>query len=232
LSHKAHCNYLPGVPLTGEKSSIRVLPDLSLYNITLTLILREDIIVAQKNDEGMSHLRRRLSEGDPKVNCFCEDEEGTLWFKDRLVVPKKAVLKKKILDKSHASRYSIHLGSTKMYHDLRQQFWWTRMKCETAQYVSECDTYKKVKANYIKPRGLLQPLSIPAWKWDDISMDFIVGLLLTARKFNSIWVIMDRLTKSTHFIPVNTNYNAQKYAEIYIARVVCLHGVPKMIVSD
>jgi hypothetical protein len=106
------------------------------------------------------------------------------------------------------------------------------MKRETAQYVSECDTYKKVKANYMKPRGLLQPLSIPAWKWDDISMDFIVGLLLTARKFNSIWVIMDRLTKSTHFIPVNTNYNAQKYAEIYIARVVCLHGVPKMIVSD
>jgi hypothetical protein len=79
------------------------------------------------------------------------------------------------------------------------------MKRETAQYVSECDTYKKVKANYMKPRGLLQPLSIPTWKWDDISMDFIVGLLLTARKFNSIWVIMDRLTKSTHFIPVNTN---------------------------
>jgi hypothetical protein len=186
LSHKAHCNYLPVVPPTREKSSIRVLSDLSLYNITLTPILREDIIVAQKNDEGMPHLRRRLSEGDPKVNCFCEDAEGTLWFKDRLVVPKKAVLKKKILDISHTSRYSIHLGGTKMYHDLRQQFWWTRMKRETAQYVSECDTYKKVKANYMKPRGLLQPLSILAWKWDDISMDFIVGLLLTACKFNSI----------------------------------------------
>jgi hypothetical protein len=63
-------------------------------------------------------------------------------------------------------------------------------------------------------------------------MDFIVGLPLTARKFNSIWVIVDRLTKFTHFIPVNTNYNAQKYAEIYIASVLCLHGVPKMIVSD
>jgi hypothetical protein len=78
LSHKAHCNYLSVVPLTREESSIRVLPDLSLYNITLTPILRDEIIAAQKNDEGMTHLRRRLSEGDPKVNCFREDVEGTL----------------------------------------------------------------------------------------------------------------------------------------------------------
>jgi hypothetical protein len=125
LSCKAHCNYLPVVPLTGEESSLRVLPDLSLYNITLTSLLREEIIAAQKNDEAMAHLRRRLSEGDPKVNCFSEDAEGILWFKDRLVVPKKATLKKKILDEAHTSRYSIHPGSIKMYHDLRQQFWWT-----------------------------------------------------------------------------------------------------------
>jgi hypothetical protein len=84
----------------------------------------------------------------------------------------------------------------------------------------------------MKPGGLLQPLSILDWKWEDISMDFIVGLPLTVRKYNSIWVIVDRLTKSTHFIPMNTNYNVQKYAKIYIARVLCLHGVPKMIVSD
>jgi hypothetical protein len=93
-----------------------------LYNITLTPVLRAKIISAQKNDEGMPHLRRRLSEGDPKVNCFCEDAEGTLWFKDRLVVPNKVMLKKKILDEAHTLRYSIHPGSTKMYHDLRQQF--------------------------------------------------------------------------------------------------------------
>jgi hypothetical protein len=110
------------MPHTQEESSIRVLPDLSLYNITLTPTLREEIIAAQKNDEGMAHLRRRLSEGDPKVNCFHKDAEGILWFKDRLVVPKKESLKKKILDEAHTSRYSIHPGSTKMYHDLRQQF--------------------------------------------------------------------------------------------------------------
>jgi hypothetical protein len=84
--------------------------------------LREEIIATQKNDEGMAHLRRRLLEGDPKVNCFCEDAGGTLWFKDRLDVPKKESLKKKILDEVYTSRYSIHPGSTKMYHDLRQQF--------------------------------------------------------------------------------------------------------------
>jgi hypothetical protein len=84
----------------------------------------------------------------------------------------------------------------------------------------------------MKPGGLLQPLSIPDWKWDDISMDFIMGLPLTARKCNSIWVIVDRFTKSAHFIPVNTNYNVQKYAEIYIAHVLCLHGVSMMIISD
>jgi hypothetical protein len=78
-----------------------------------------------------------------------------------------------------------------MYHDQRQQFWWTRMKHEVAHYVSKCDTYQKVKADYTKPRGLLQPPSIPEWKWDDISMDFIVGLALTAHKFDLIWVIVE-----------------------------------------
>jgi hypothetical protein len=154
----------------------------------------------------MGHIKRRIQEGDPKVACFRENVEGVLWFKDIMVVPKEAALKKKILDKAHTLWYSIHPGSTKMYHDLRQQFWWIRMKHGTTRYVSECDTCRKVEADYIKPRGLLQPLSVPNWKWDDIGMGFIVGLLLTARKFDSIWVIVDRLTKSIHFIPINTKY--------------------------
>jgi hypothetical protein len=80
-----------------------------------------------------------MQEGDPKVTCFHDDAEGTLWFKERLVVPKKKALKKKNLDEAHTSRYSIYLGSTKMYHGLRKQFWWIRMKREAARYVSECD---------------------------------------------------------------------------------------------
>jgi hypothetical protein len=88
-------------------------------NITLTPILRDEIIAAQKNDEGMTHIKRRMQEGDTKVACFREDVEGTLWFKERLIVLKKEALKKKILDEACMSRYSIHPGSTKMYHDLR-----------------------------------------------------------------------------------------------------------------
>jgi hypothetical protein len=106
-------------------------------------------------------------------------------------VPKKEKLMKKILDKAHTSRYSIHPGSTKMCHDFRQQFWWTRMVRETACYVSECDTCWKVKADYMKHGRLLQPHSILEWKWDGISMDFIVGLPLMAHKFDSIWMIVD-----------------------------------------
>jgi hypothetical protein len=126
-----------------------VLLDFSLFNITLTPILRGEIIVAQNNDEGMGHNKRRMRECDLKVACFNEDAKGTLWFNDRLVVPKKETLKKKILDEAHTSRYSIHPGSIKMYHDLWQQFWWTRMKYKTTRYVSKCDTYRKIKADYM-----------------------------------------------------------------------------------
>jgi hypothetical protein len=120
LSRKAQYNYLPVVCITGEESSTRVLPDLSLFDITLTPTLRGKIIDAQKSDEGMVHIKRRIQEVDPEVSCFREDAESTLWFKGRLVVPKKEDLKRKMLDEAHTSRYSIHLGSTKMYHDLRQ----------------------------------------------------------------------------------------------------------------
>jgi hypothetical protein len=84
----------------------------------------------------------------------------------------------------------------------------------------------------MKPRGLLQPLSVPEWKCDDISVDFIMGLPMTSHKFDSIWVIVDWLSKSAHFVPVHTCYDARRYAEIYIGRVLCLHGVPKTIISD
>jgi hypothetical protein len=89
LSRKAHYNYLPAVHLMGEESSTRVLPDLSLFNITLMPTLRDEIKAVQKNDEGMGYIKKRMQEGNPKVSCFCENAEGTLWFKERLVVPKK-----------------------------------------------------------------------------------------------------------------------------------------------
>jgi hypothetical protein len=147
-------------------------------------------------------------------------------------VPKKEVLKKKILDEVHMTKYFIPPGSTKMYHDLREQFWWTRMKRETARYVTECNIYRKVRADYMKARGLLQPFSVLDWKWEDISMDFIMVLPLTARKFDSIWVIIDQFTKYVHFMPVHTRFTVEKYTEIYITHILCFLGVLKVIFSD
>jgi hypothetical protein len=106
------------------------------------------------------------------------------------------------------------------------------MKRDIAEYVSLCDTYQRVKAEYQRPARLLQPLKIPEWKWEEIGMDFIVGLPHTQARYESIWVIVDRLTKIAHFIPVKTTYSGAKLVELYMSRIVCLHGVPKKIVSD
>jgi hypothetical protein len=165
-----------------------------LNNIALILTIKEDVIAAQRTDAGMGHLCRRLELGE--AQCFRQDVDGFLWFKDRLVVPKDFELRRKIMDEAHCSQYSIHPGTNKMYQDLKKNFWWTRMKREIAKYVSECDTCQSVKVDHLRPPGNLQPLSIPEWKWENICMDFIVGLPRTSRGYNSIWVIMDRFTKS------------------------------------
>jgi transposase InsO family protein len=89
-----------------------------------------------------------------------------------------------------------------------------------------------VKVEHQRPAGLLEPLKIPEWKWEEIRMDFIVRLPQTQARYDSIWVIVDRLTKVAHFIPVNTTYSGAKLAELYMSRIVCLHGVPKKIMSD
>jgi hypothetical protein len=106
------------------------------------------------------------------------------------------------------------------------------MKQEIAKYVSECDICQRVKASHLKIAGILQPLSIPSWKWEDISMDFIVGLPNTSLRHDSIWVIVDRLTKTAHFLPMHTTYNAKNFAEIYLDQIVRLHEIPKTIISD
>jgi hypothetical protein len=135
------------------------------------------------------------------------------------VVPKVLELRQLILDEAHKTRFSIHSGSNKMYQDLKQRFLWTKMKIEIAKYVARCDTCRRVKVVHLKLAGMLQPLPIPSWKWEDISID-------------SIWVIVDRLTKSAHFIPVKTDYMASRYAEIYVTQIMSLHGIPKIIVTD
>ena len=119
-----------------------------------------------------------------------------------------------------------------MYLDLKEKYWWYGLKKDVAEYVAICDTCQRVKAEHQRPAGLLQPMKIPEWKWEEVGMDFIVGLPRTQRGYDSIWVIVDRLTKVAHFLPVKTTYRGPKLAELYMERIVSLHGVPKKIVSD
>jgi hypothetical protein len=178
----------------------------------------------------MKYIREKIEAR--KANCFRKDDQGIIWFNNRIVVPKNEEVRQQILDEAHLSRYSIHPRSAKMYHDLKQRYWWTKMKIEIARYVARCDTCRRVKAIHMKAAGPLQSLPIPTWKWEDISMDFIVGLPRTARGYDSIWVIIDRLMKIAHFLPVKTYYPVLTYAELYIARILSLHGIPKTIVLD
>jgi hypothetical protein len=238
LSRKVHCNCLLAdfynETLCSEmrKLNLKIIPQGTLSHIRVEPTLHDQIILAQLKDEGVKIIKQKLSLGESKYKCFHQDHQGVIWFEDRIVVPKDHELRKQILDEAHLSKFSIHPGSSKMYQDLRQNFWWTRMKREIARYVAECDTCQKIKASHLKVAGILQPLPIPSWKWDDISMDFNLGLPLTSQHHDSIWVIVDRITKTAHFIPINTSYRAQKYAEIYLECIVCLHGVPKTIISD
>jgi IS30 family transposase len=147
-------------------------------------------------------------------------------------VPEIGDVRETILREAHDSAYSIHPGSTKMYQDLKQRYLWYGMKRDMAAHVALCDTCHRVKAEHQRPAGLLQPLKMPEWKWGEIGMDFIVGLPQNRDGYDLIWVIVDRLTKVAHFILVKTTYTGAKLAELYMSTIVCLHGVPKKIVSN
>jgi hypothetical protein len=168
---------------------------------------------------------------EQELKHFRVDEDGVLWFKDRLVVPKDRELRNQIMFEAHSSKLSIHPSSSKIYDDLKPHSLWTKMRKEIAAYVARCDTCCRVKAMHMKAR-LLQPLSILGWKWEEISMDFIVGLPSTVKNHNSVWIIVDRLTKTAHFIPVRADYHPTNYAKLYFNQIVRLHGIPRTIVSD
>lgn len=119
-----------------------------------------------------------------------------------------------------------------MYQDLKKKFWWSNMKIELAEYTALCDVCQLVKASHQKPSGLLQPLPVPYWKWDEIGMDFITGLPKSQVGYDAIWVILDRLTKVEHFIPINQIYGKNELAELHLTKIVVLHGVPRNIYSD
>ena len=162
-----------------------------LAHVALTSELLEQIIQGQKEDpEEIPHIRKLMVEG--RGPHFSIDEQGVVRYKDRLVVLSNEKLKRKILNEAHHSKLSIHPGSNKMYHDLRQLYWWSYMKQDITQFVAECDTCGRIKADHMRTPGYLQPLPIPVWKWEDISMDFMMGLPVHPRAmilFGSLWTV-------------------------------------------
>ncbi|GKA12448.1 putative reverse transcriptase domain-containing protein [Tanacetum coccineum] len=127
---------------------------------------------------------------------------GIRYIKNRVWLPLLGGLRDLIMHESHKSKYSIHPGFDKMYQDMKKLYWWPNMKADIATYVSKCLTCAKVKAEHQRPSGLLQQPEIPEWKWEHITMDFVTSLPRTPSGYDSIWVIVDRLTKSAHFVPM------------------------------
>ncbi|GJX46491.1 hypothetical protein Tco_0271681, partial [Tanacetum coccineum] len=158
--------------------------------------------------------------------------DGTLCLDNRSWLPCYGDTRSLIMHESHKSKYSIHPGADKMYHDLKMLYWWPNMKADIATYVSKCLTCAKVKAEHQRPSGLLVQPDIPEWKWEKITMDFITKLPKTAAGYDSIWVIVDRLTKSAHFLPMKETDSTEKLTRLYMKEIVARHGIPVSIISD
>ncbi|GJZ15244.1 putative reverse transcriptase domain-containing protein [Tanacetum coccineum] len=158
--------------------------------------------------------------------------DGTRCFGNRVWLPRYGGLRDLVMHESHKSKYSIHPGSDKMCQDLKPLYWWPNMKSDIATYVSKCLTCAKVKAKHQKPSGLLQQSEIPVWKWERITMDFVSGLPRTPSGYDTIWVIVDRLTKSAHFLPMKKMDSMEKLTRLYLKEIVCRHGVLVSIISD
>ena len=188
------------------------------------------IIDAKKDDVKLQERIQLVSNGDK--TDYSINDDGGLYYKTRLCVPNVQDLKRKLMYEIHNTIFTMHPRSNKMYQDLKQYYWWRGMKREVTEYVSKCLTFQKVKEEHQVPSGLLNPIPIPQWKWDSITMDFVSSFPLNQRKHDSIWVIIDRLTKSAHFIPARIDYFMDRLAELYVDEIVRLHGVPLSIMSN
>ncbi|GKC63485.1 putative reverse transcriptase domain-containing protein [Tanacetum coccineum] len=184
-------------------------------NMTLQSSIKDRIQAAQK--EAVNELAR-LKKGLDKM--IEQRSDRTLYYLNRIWVPLKDEVRTLIMDEAHKSKY------------LRNRYWWPGMKKDIAEYVSKCLTCLKVKAEHQRPSGLLQQPEIPVWKWEEIAMDFVTKLLRTSSGHDTIWIIMDRLTKSSYFLPMCEDYKMDRLARLYLNEIVAIHGVSISIISD
>jgi len=201
-----------------------------LAHMKITSVLQDKVLEVQLADEGVRKIKENIKQGK---ELFLQVLPGGLVaMGKRVYVPENKTLKGEILKEAHESRFATHPGSTKMYRDLREYFWWPNMKKEIAEYVSRCGICQQVKIEHQRPAGELQPLPIPKWKWENIAMDFVTGLPKGKKGNDVIWVVVDRLTKSTLFLPIKMTDPVDKLAKLYVNEVIRLHGVPISMVSD
>jgi len=204
--------------------------DAILAEMQVRPTLQAQIREAQQRDPEVAKWKQQMQDG--KRKDFQLRPDNVLYYKERMVVPGNGELRKWIMQEAHDSPFAMHPGGTKMYQEIRGLYWWPGMKKDVIDYVTKCLTCQQVKAEHQVPSGLLQPISIPTWKWDRITMDFVTGLPLSREKHDAVWVIVDRLTKSAHFLPIRMDYSLDKLADLYIREIVRLHGVPSSIISD
>ena len=201
-----------------------------LATLKIRPVLHERIREAQNRDDYIIELRKKMDQGKGKE--FVIHVDGALMLGNRIYEPKVDDLRREILVEAHNVPYAMHPGSSKMYQMLKSHFWWPKMKKEVAEFVSKCMTCQQIKSEHQALVGKLHPLPIPEWKWEKITMDFVTGLPRTQRKNDAIWVIVDRLTKSAHFLPIRWGCTLDQLAKRYVDEIVRLHGVPLSIVSN
>ncbi|GJV37525.1 putative reverse transcriptase domain-containing protein [Tanacetum coccineum] len=198
--------------------------------MTMGLNLPKQILSAQSESRKEENFINEDLHGI--INKFEPRADGMLCLNNRSWIPYFGDLRALIMHESYKSKYSIHPGSDKMYQDMKKLYSWPNMKAEIATYVSKCLTCAKVKIEYQKPSGLLVQPEIPQWNWDNITMDFVTKLPKMAAGQDTIWVIVDRLTKSAHFLPMREDDTLEKLMRQYLKEVVSRHRVPVSIISD
>nr|GEV46590.1 putative reverse transcriptase domain-containing protein [Tanacetum cinerariifolium] len=220
----------------GESHSLRILPTQGsreeLYHTRprawCSSVCLEDVeTLSVRKEENFTNedLRGMINKLEPRA-------DRTLCLNNRRWILCFGDLRVLIMHESHKSKYSIHPGSDKMYQDLKNLYWWPNMKAEIATYVSKCLTCAKFKIEHQKPSGLSVQPEIPQWIWENITMDFVTKLTKTTGGQDTIWVIIDRLTKSAHFLPMREDDTLEKLTRQYLKVVVSKHGVPVSIISD
>ncbi|GJU96138.1 putative reverse transcriptase domain-containing protein [Tanacetum coccineum] len=236
--HPGKANVVADALSRKEREPLRV----RALVMTIGLDLPKQILEAQTEARKPENLKTEdvggiLVENSKDLEKFREEKlepraDGTLCLNGRSWLPCYGDLRTVIMHESHKSKYSIHPGSDKMYQDMKKLYWWPNMKADIATYVRKCLTCARVKAEHQRPSGLLVQPEIPQWKWDNITMDFVTKLPKSSQGYDTIWVIVDRLTKSAIFTPMRETDSMEKLARMYIKEVVTRHGIPVSIICD